>query len=403
MKSVGPVSPGRRISELSPAPVRAIFDRANQMEAQGRRVVHLEIGRPDIDTPEHIKTAAKAALDAGLVHYGPSNGIVELREAIADDLARDRNAPVDPDGVIVTTGTAEALALATMGFLEPGDEVILPTPAWPNYERYVTWAGATPVFLPTDPAQGYQPTADELRRALSPRTRMLVLCSPHNPTGAVLSQTTLADIAAELSGSRVVVLADEIYKKLTFDDTKFIAPAAIDPDMAARTITVGGFAKGYAMDGWRLGYIALAPDAARQVLKLKQLMTVCSPIFLQHGALAALRGPTDVLAATVAEYKRRRDSLMSTLAAQELVETLAPAGGFYLYLRYPASLPDSVVLAERLLVDASVAVVPGTAFGSGQSHCLRISFSTAPEDVDEGIARILRVVAEHSQAAAIGG
>ncbi|CAN5649998.1 pyridoxal phosphate-dependent aminotransferase [soil metagenome] len=389
---MGPLAPSSRLEQLSPAPVRAIFDRANELESQGRRILHLEIGRPDMDTPEHIKAATRAALDAGLVHYGPSNGIPELRAAIAEDLGAERGAALDPDGVIVTTGTAEALALATMAFLEPGDEVILPLPAWPNYERYVAWAGAKPIFLATDPGQGYQISGPELRGALSARTRMLVLCSPHNPTGAILDERSLAEIANELSGSRVLVLADEIYKKLTYRDSRFVSPASISAEMASRTITVGGFAKAFAMDGWRLGYLALSAESARQALKLRQLLTVCSPIFLQHGALAALRGPADVLAATVAEYQRRRDALMDALGAQQAVTALIPEGAFYLYLRYPSSLPGSLALAELLLAEESVAVVPGVAFGADQSHCLRVSFSTAAEDVAEGGARILRVV-----------
>lgn len=389
---MGPLEPNSRLTRLSPSPVRAIFERANQIEAAGGRVLHLEIGRPDIDTPVHIKGAAEAALAAGLVHYGPSNGIVELREAIADDLGRDRAAAVDPDGIIVTTGAAEAIALAAMAFLEPHDEVIIPVPAWPNYERYAAWAGATPVYMRTDEDDVHQLSGAGLRRAMTTRTRMLILCSPHNPTGTILSERSLREIATELEGSRVIVLADEIYKKLTYTGSSFIAPASLSPDMAARTITVGGFSKAYAMDGWRLGYFVASADTARHALKLKQLLTVCSPVFLQHGAVAALRGPDDALRRATAEYQRRRDALVRAVAEQGAVSASTPQGGFYLYLRYPAHLPPSAVIAEQLLTQEGVAVVPGEFFGASQEHHLRISFSAAAKDVLEGAERILRLL-----------
>jgi aspartate/methionine/tyrosine aminotransferase len=252
------------------------------------------------------------------------------------------------------------------------------------------------VFLATDREQDHQVTATALRRKLTKRTRMLLICSPHNPTGTLLGKASLAEIGTELDGSRVIVLADEIYKKLTYAGSTFIAPASLSDDMAARTITVGGFSKAYAMDGWRLGYFASSAETARHALKVKQLLTVCNPVFLQHGAVAALRGSDEELQRTTAEYQRRRDALMNQLADQSIVSTVAPGGAFYLYLRYPSEMPGAVAVADLLLQQEGVAVVPGSAFGAGQGHHLRISYSAPADDVTEGMQRILRTLSDAS-------
>ena len=383
--------PADRLCGITPSRIRAIFDRAAELEAHGSRVIHFEIGRPDFDTPQVVKEAAGAALAAGRVHYGPNAGVPELRAAIAAYLAVSDGTRYDPRSeVLVTIGASEAVFLAVMAFCGPGDEVIIPVPAWPAYEACVRLAGATPVFLPLDPAGGYVLDPSEVRRLLTSRTRMVVVCTPHNPTGAVIDATRLAELADVLRGTRTLVLADEIYRELVYDDTRHRSVASV-ADLGERTIAVGGFAKAYAMDGWRVGWLAGPRTLVAPALRVRQFSTTCAPTFVQDAAVTALRD-TDVERAQMRRaFAARRAAALQSLDGQSLLRPAASAGAFYLYLSYPPRLGPADEYAVRLLEDRRVAVVPGTAFDptGGGEHRIRVSYATSLDDVREGMHRLI--------------
>jgi aminotransferase len=391
--------PADRLSGITPSRIRAIFDRAAELEARGSRVIHLEIGRPDFDTPQVVKDAAGAALATGRVHYGPNAGEPQLREAIAAYLAASDGTRYDPRSeVLVTIGASEAVFLAVMAFCGPGDEVIIPVPAWPAYEACVRLAGATPVFLPLDPAGGYVLDPSEVRRVLTSRTRMVVACTPHNPTGAVIDAARLAELAAVLRGTRALVLADEIYRELVYDGTRHRSVASV-ADLGERTIAVGGFAKAYAMDGWRVGWLAGPQALVTPALRVRQFSTTCAPTFVQDAAVTALRD-TDVQRAQMRHaFAERRAVALRLLDGQSLLRPAAASGAFYLYLSYPARLGPADEFAVRLLEDRRVAVVPGTAFDptGGGEHRIRLSYATSLDDVREGTHRLISYT--HQEAA----
>jgi aspartate/methionine/tyrosine aminotransferase len=394
--------PADRLADVEASRIRRIFERAHEIEAGGERVIHFEIGRPDFDTPAHVKAATRAALDAGHVHYSSNWGIPELRRAIADKFVHDGGVNFSPDDeIIVTVGTGEAVFLAMMALLNPGDEVIIPTPAWPHYAETARLAGARPVCLPLDPSDGYRLRPENVRAALTDRSRMLILCSPNNPTGTVTSAETLKDLADVLAGSDVVVLADEIYEYLVYDQALHVCAAGI-PTLRDRTVVVGGFAKAYAMDGWRLGWLAGPRELVRWALRVRQYTTVCAPTFLQYGAVAALEGDQRPRDEMRAEFARRRAAALEVLETQDVLRVSGAEGAFYLYVTYDPQLPPATELALELLETCHVAVVPGVAFGPGQDHAFRIAYSCPIDDVVEGIGRIIDHLARSGAAGSQG-
>jgi aminotransferase len=392
--------PAGRLADIEASRIRRIFERAQEIEAGGERVIHFEIGRPDFDTPAHVKAAAHAALDAGHVHYSSNWGIPELRRAIADKFVRDSGVNYSPDDeIIVTAGTGEAVFLAMMALLNPGDEVIIPTPAWPHYAETARLASARPVCLPLDPSDGYRLRPENVRAAMTDRSRMLIVCSPNNPTGTVASAETLKDLADVLAGSDVVVLADEIYEYLVYDQAHHVCAARI-PALRDRTVVVGGFAKAYAMDGWRLGWLAGPRELVRWALRVRQYTTVCAPTFLQYGAVAALAGDQRPRDEMRAEFAARRTAAFEVLKTQDILRVSGAEGAFYLYITYDPPLPPATELALELLETCHVALVPGVAFGPGQDHAFRIAYSCPINDVVEGIGRVIDHLAR--RVAAVG-
>ncbi|ROO58732.1 aspartate aminotransferase/aminotransferase [Micromonospora sp. Llam0] len=383
--------PADRLAAIVPSRIRVVFDLAAELEARGHRVIHLEMGRPDFDTPQVVKDAAGAALAAGRVHYGPNAGSWQLRAAVAATLAACGGPRYDPGSeILVTIGASEAVFLAVMAFCDPGDEVIVPVPAWPAYEACVRLAGATPVFLPLDPDDDHVLDPARVRRLLTPRTRMVVACTPHNPTGAVVDPGRLAHLAGILRGSRVLVLADEIYRELVYDGTRHV-PVATVADLAERTITVGGFAKAYAMDGWRLGWLAGPAPLVAPALRVRQFTTTCPPTFLQDAAIVALRDTATEREQMRRAFAARRAAALELLGRQRILRVGRPSGAFYLYLTYPEQLGPADDFTLRLLEDEHVAVVPGIAFdptGRGR-HAIRVSYAASMDDVQEGIRRLI--------------
>ena len=392
------VSPAARLADVPASKIRVIFDRAHELEDQGVHIYHLEIGRPDFDTPALIKRATVKALDAGAVHYASNWGIPELRNAIAAKLSRDNGLSYAPaDEIVVTIGANEAVWIAMMAYLDPGDEVIIPTPAWPHYAQCVRLAGGVPVFLQLQESDGWRIDPEALGRAITPRTRMVILCTPQNPTGAVLDRPRLEAIAAKLQGTNALALSDEIYEHLIYDGVRHVSPASI-PGMRERTLLVSGFAKAYAMDGWRLGYLAGPRELVKWPLRVHQYTTVCAPTFEQYGAAAALDGPQDDRERMVAEFARRRRAILELLGAQDVLRYSPAEGAFYFWVTYPESAPPASELAMGVLEEQHVAVVPGTAFDEAQEHGLRIAYSAPLEDVTEGIRRLVDYVRRHTKA-----
>ncbi|WP_053387887.1 pyridoxal phosphate-dependent aminotransferase [Leucobacter japonicus] len=379
-----------RMAEIAPSPIRAIFDRAAELEASGRKIFHFEIGRPDFDTPQVAKAAASASLDRGEVHYSANPGTAELRGEIATYLADRRGTRYDPNGeVLVTIGANEAVFLSFMAYCGAGDEIVMLTPAWAHYEACAKLVGATPVAVPLDAANGYRFDAEALRAAITERTAMVVICTPNNPTGGVLTGEDISAIEDMLSGTDIVLLSDEIYADLVYGDAVHESPAARD-SLRERTLVVGGFAKAFAMDGWRLGWLAGPRELVTPALRVRQYTTVCAPTFLQPGAAAALRDARDEAEQMRRSFETRRAAGLEILRAIPGIRVADPDGAFYFYVSYDAGTAEPAQqLAMRLLEDHGVAVVPGTAFDPEHgAHSFRISYACDIDDLREGLARI---------------
>jgi len=365
--------------------------RARAFEAQGRSIVYLQIGEPDFDTPANVREAAKRALDAGATHYAPFAGIPELRAAIADDAAWRKGFPVDPAQVFVTVGGKGVMVYAILGLIDPGDEVIVPDPGYPIYESLTRFIGATPVPIPIRQSHDFRLDVDELASLITPRTRLIVINSPANPTGGVLTREDNERIAELARRHDLVVLADEIYGRILYDGAEHVSIASL-PGMAERTIVLDGFSKTFAMTGWRLGY-AIVPRPLVQPFGTLIINTIsCAPTFAQVGAVEALRGPQDAVDAMVVEFRARRDLVVEGLNAIPGISCLRPQGAFYVFPDISATGLSGADLADRLLHEAGVCVLAGTAFGGLGGDHIRISYANSRENLSDALGRIRTVV-----------
>ncbi|GAC1365603.1 MAG: aminotransferase class I/II-fold pyridoxal phosphate-dependent enzyme [Herpetosiphon sp.] len=377
-----------RMKDIPFSSIRTIFEEVDRLKAGGQSVVPFHIGRPDFDTPQHIKDAAKQALDAGITAYTSNYGLLELRRAIADSLARDNGMRVDPERqVIVTVGANEAILLAMLATLNPGDEILVPDPMWLHYFFCARLAGARVVSVPLRAEDGYQLDPQEVERRITPRTRMIVLNSPHNPTGAVYPRATMEAVADIVYKHGLLLLSDEICQKMMYDGAGHVSPATIER-IADQTLTVDGFSKTYAMTGWRLGYVVASPALVDSMIRVHQYTTVCATSFAQAGAVAALRGSQRCVAEMVAEFDRRRRAVIAACSANPALELVMPQGAFYAFPRIAASGLSSEQFAAQLLHEAGVAVVPGSAFGEyGEGH-VRIAYACSLPNVERGMASL---------------
>lgn len=365
--------------------------RARALEESGRDVIHLHLGEPDFDTPPNVVEAAARALRDGWTHYGPPLGLPALREAVAADAAVRRGMPVDPAHVVITPGAKPVLAFALMALAGPGDEVIVPDPGFPIYGSMARFMGALPVPLPLRAATGFRPDLDELRALVTPRTRLLILNSPHNPTGAVLTLADLAYIADLAREHDLVVLSDEIYGRIQYEGEHHSIRAL--EGMAERTIVLDGFSKAYAMTGWRLGY-GILPAALVPAFERLMINTVsCTASFAQVAAVEALTGPQDAVARMVAEFRQRRELIVDGLRALPGVRVDRPAGAFYAFPDVSATGLSGADLAERLLTEAGVSVLAGTAFGELASAHVRVSYATSPANLRRALERMRELLA----------
>jgi len=361
--------------------------RARALEATGRSIIHLEIGEPDFDTPSNVRDAAKAAIDAGLTHYPPFAGLPDLRAAIAADTTARRGFAVEPSNVFVTVGGKGVMVYAIMGLVDPGDEVIVPDPGYPIYESITRFVGGTPVPIPIRMENDFRLDVDELASLITSRTKLLVINSPANPTGGVLTRGDIERIAQLALRHDLVVLSDEIYSRILYDGAEHVSIASLD-GMAERTILLDGFSKTYAMTGWRLGY-AVVPDWLVKTYSQLIINTISGvTAFAQAGAIEALRGPQADVEGMVEEFLARRDLIVDGLNAIPGFRCHRPQGAFYVFPEVSGTGLSGADLADRLLHDAGVCVLAGTAFGGvGKTH-IRISYANSRENLTEALARI---------------
>jgi aspartate/methionine/tyrosine aminotransferase len=375
-----------RMSRLGTESAFEVLARARALERQGHRIIHLEIGEPDFDTPEHIKTAAKQALDAGATHYGPSAGLPELREAIAKHIGETRGVPVSADEVVVTPGAKPIMFFIIMALVGEGDEAIYPNPGFPIYESVIRFVGGVPVPIPLREETGFGFDMAELERRVSPRTKLIIINSPENPTGGVLEPAQIERIAAIAAARRIPVLADEIYRQFLYDG-EFQSIMTL-PGMREHTILLDGFSKSYAMTGWRLGYGVMPASLAEHITRLMVNSASCTASFVQLAGVAALQGDQTPVARMVAEFKRRRDLLVDGLNTLPGVHCARPRGAFYVFPNIAGTGRSSAEVAERLLNEAGVAALSGAAFGEYGEGYLRFSYANSEPNLREAIERM---------------
>ena len=375
--------------------------RARALEATGRSVIHLEVGEPDFDTPVNVREAAKRAIDAGKTHYPPFSGIPELRAAIAADTAVRRGFAPDPANVFVTIGGKGVMYYAILALVNPGDEVIVPDPGYPIYESVTRFVGGVPVGIPIRQENAFRLDPDELASLVTPRTRLIVINSPANPTGGVLTRGDLERIAEIALRHDLTVLSDEIYSRILYDGEEHVSIAAL-PGMAERTIVLDGFSKAYAMTGWRLGYGIVPTDLAPGFGRLLINSVTGATTFAQHGAVEALTGPQDDVDSMVEEFRGRRDLVVDGLNEIPGFSCLRPVGAFYAFPDISGTGLTGAELAERLLQETGVSVLAGTAFGTVGTHHIRLSYANSRENLAEALRRI-RTVVEPLVGAGAGG
>lgn len=371
--------------------IRRVLEKANKLEAEGRKIVHFEVGQPDFDTPANIKEAAKKALDQGVTAYSSNYGDIRLRRAIAEKLERMNHLNVDPTKeIMVTCGGEEAVAAALFALLEKGDEVLIADPSYIPYSSLTKIAEAEPVYVPLDEKNGYCFDLEKLEAAITNKTKLLILCTPGNPTGTMMDEESLRRLAEICCRHDILVLVDEAYEQVLYDGNKHISMASL-PGMWERTITVQSFSKTYSMCGWRIGYLVAPAELMRIVVRAHQTVAMNACSFGQLGALEALTGPQDSLYAMLAEFDRRRLLLYNGL--KELgIPCSRPQAAFYLFPDIGEFGMDSFTFAELLLDKYGVATVPGVEFGKNGENHLRISYATSFEDCQMGLHRIAQCV-----------
>ncbi len=391
----------RRARGISPSPTLSIDTKAKEMKASGANVINFGVGEPDFDTPRHVKETAARALDAGMTKYTAVAGIIELRKAIADKLRRENGLLYETDEIIVSAGAKHSLYNAFQVLCDEGDEVILPVPYWVSYIEQIKMTGARPVLVKTTLENGFKLTPEQLREAITPRTRLLVLNSPSNPTGAVYSRAELEALARVVLDSDVAVISDEIYEKLLYDGHEHVSIAAVHPGMKERTVVINGLSKAYAMTGWRIGYAAAPKPVAKAMTDLQSHSTSNPTSIAQAAGVAALTGSQESVCEMLAQFTQRRAYMLERLRGMPGVLCTSPGGAFYVFPyvggllgRSYQGIPvnSAAELAALLLEKKQVALVPGIAFGD--DRYIRLSYATDLETIREGLDRIEAFLSE---------
>lgn len=383
----------QRFRSIEKSATYALLDLVRELQAQGRSILDLNGGEPDFATPEHIGLAAGTAIRDGITHYTPSRGAPDLLEAIAGKLAKENGIHADPaTDLIVTPSAKHALFISLMTILDPGDELLIPTPSWVSYQAMARLVGAVPVPVPLDADGGFRITTAALSDRLTERSRAILVNTPNNPTGHVLNRQEAEDLAAFAAEHDLYLVTDEIYEKIRFDGREHLSLAAL-PGGADRTLTVNGFSKAYAMTGWRLGYVAGPTDVMTEMVKVQQHTVGCAGSFVQRGGVAAVTGSQEPVESMTAEYAARRDLIVDGLNALPGVTCTLPGGALYVFpdIR-ETGVTDSRAFADRLLRDAGVAVTPGSAFGPGGEGHVRLSFARSRDVLAEAVDRMASVL-----------
>jgi aspartate aminotransferase len=374
-----------RANSLTPSLSLSVDSKAKAMKSEGLDVCSFGAGEPDFDTPEHIKAAAIAALESGFTKYTPSSGIPELRQAIAEKLELDNGISYKPSQIIVSVGAKHSCYNGILATCQPGDEVVIPSPYWLSYPEMVRLAGAEPIFVQTKEENGWKITRDEFENAMTPRTKMIILNSPNNPTGAVYTREEIEGIAAVAAEEEILILSDEIYEKLVYDGHEHVSIASLGSEFYDLTITVNGFSKAYAMTGWRLGYLAAPEPIAKAIDSIQSHVTSNPCSFAQKGALAALKGDQQSVADMRDEFDMRRQYIIERFSKIQNVSIVKPNGAFYVLANISKLGLNSQNFADRLLSKANVSVVPGIAFGDDRT--VRFSYATSLDVIKKGMDR----------------
>lgn len=378
-----------RVSSLKPEGAYAVLARAQALEAQGRKIIHLEIGQPDFPTPLHVSEAGIDAIRSGKTKYNPPAGVQKFREVIADYAGRQRGINIDAAQVVVGTGSKPGLFFPTLALVSPGDEVIYPDPGFPTYEAMIRVAEGVPVPIPLREENQFSFDLDVFDSKISDHTRLVILNSPGNPTGGVIPLDDLRHIAGKVIEHNAWVITDEIYTRLVYDEVIAHSIAEID-GMQERTIIVDGFSKTYSMTGWRLGYMITPAELAERLELLMTHATGCTATFTQYAGIEALTGPQDFVSEMVKEYQNRRDRMLSLVNAIPGVHAQTPQGAFYLFPNIKATGLTSKDIAARLIDEAGVAILSGTDFGSGGEGYIRLVYANSMEKIEEGVDRITK-------------
>nr|WP_227763770.1 pyridoxal phosphate-dependent aminotransferase [Zhaonella formicivorans] len=370
-----------------------VLAKAKKLEAEGRDIVHLEIGEPDFDTPRNIIDAGVKALNSGYTHYTPAPGIPEVRETIANYVRAHKNVPADPEDVVIVPGGKPIMFFSILATVDPGDEVIYPNPGFPIYESVIKFVGAKPVPIPLREENQFRLDVNELKNLITPKTKMLIINSPQNPTGGFLTKEDVEAIADLVRGKEILVLADEIYDRIVYTDDRPVSIASL-PGMKDWTIILDGFSKTYAMTGWRLGFGVMHKEIAARIAQLMVNSNSCTAAFTQMAGKEALTGPQDEVEKMVAEFKKRRDIIVDGLNAIPGVSCLRPNGAFYVFPNISSFGKPSKEIADYLLNEAGVACLGGTAFGSYGEGYLRLSYANSVENIEKALERIKDALAK---------
>lgn len=386
----------RRLSVVEPSPTLAVSAKAAKLKAEGIDVVSFGAGEPDFDTPVHIKEAAKRALDAGATKYTLVEGTVPLRKAVAKWIGDAHGIPVEPGEVIVSSGAKQSIFNAIFALIDEGDEVIIPTPAWVSYNDIVKLAGGRPVNVPTKAEENFQVRVEDVAKAITPRTKMILVCSPSNPTGAIYDEATLRGLAKLAVEKDVWLMTDDIYRTLVYGDGKFFQPAVMGADVRAHTLIIDGVSKAFAMTGWRVGFTVAPKNVVEAMATIQGQSTTHAAAVSQAAALAAIEGPTDELEKMRVEFDKRRKVMVARLREIPGVTCVEPKGAFYAFPDLSAfigrktpegkKIENDVQLCEWLIEAARVAVVMGSAFHA--PGFVRLSYATSMKNVEEGVRRL---------------
>jgi aspartate aminotransferase len=382
-----------RIAKVNPSLTLAVTNQAKAMKAKGEEVYALAGGEPEVDTPDFIKAAAIQALQDGHTKYTPAGGILELREALAAKLIADNNLEFDAKEICVTAGAKMACYNAILAVVEEGDEVVIPAPCWVSYPEMVRLAGGVPVLVETMESTGWKMTAQQFEDAMTPATKMVILNSPSNPTGAVYTAEELREIGEIAAAEEIVILSDEIYEKLIYGEAKHVSIASLSAELRDLTITVNGFSKAYSMTGWRLGYTAAPKHFAEAIDKIQNHTVSNATTFAQYGALAALQGDQSFIEDLCGEYDVKRQFMFARLKAIPNIRVVEPLGAFYFFVYTGSMGLKSMNLCDKLLSRYKVAAVPGVAFGYDEG--IRLSYCTTLDVLNEGLTRFEQFCREH--------